>query len=359
MTDLPDPANAPQPTVEPVLQRTISPVAGQLSRARRGGVVIIAGLALGGALVLAATWRTAPKGGETSKDLPARQVVTFEPAAKSPPTVNAPGDQAPSLTSNLAGPQVPALQTDPSGPAANAPSAAPASPLMAFQGNASAGSDAGASTPDLATTGPAISDLDHLRQVSAISMVQAQRLPDRNFLILAGALLPCVLQTAMSSATPGYVSCIIPRDILSASGNVTLLEKGTQVIGEYRGGLQQGESRLFVVWTRAVTPGGVAVTLASPAADPLGRAGFDGVRDTHFWARFGGALLLSLVDDTASSLAPNTRGEVTRLPSDTASVALKSSIGIAPTLEKAQGSEVSIFVAQDLDFSTVYGLRPR
>jgi type IV secretion system protein VirB10 len=38
-------------------------------------------------------------------------------------------------------------------------------------------------------------------------------------------------------------------------------------------------------------------------------------------------------------------------------VALQNSVGIPPTLRKAQGAEVSIFVAQDLDFSGVYRLR--
>ena len=48
-----------------------------------------------------------------------------------------------------------------------------------------------------------------------------------------------------------------------------------------------------------------------------------------------------------------------RVPSDAASVALQGSVGIRPTLRKAQGAEVSIFVAQDLDFADVYRLRPR
>ena len=97
----------------------------------------------------------------------------------------------------------------------------------------------------------------------------------------------------MDSTTPGYVTCLVPRDVYSDNGAVVLMEKGTRVLGEYRAGLRQGQRRLFVLWTRAVTPDGVAIALASPAADALGRAGFDGEIDTHFWERFGGALLLS------------------------------------------------------------------
>ena len=203
--------------------------------------------------------------------------------------------------------------------------------------------------------------LDQLRRISPIGQARAGRLPDRNLLITAGSSLPCVLQTAMDSATPGYVSCLISRDVYSENGAVVLLERGTRVLGEYRGALEPGRGRLFVLWTRAVTPGGVAIALASPAADALGRSGFDGAIDTRFWDRFGGALLLSIVDDAAYAAAGGGQGlqSTARVPSDAASVALQGSIGIPPTLRKAQGSEVSIFVAQDLNFADVYGLRPR
>lgn len=132
-------------------------------------------------------------------------------------------------------------------------------------------------------------------------------------------------------------------------------------LGEYRGGLQQGRRRLFVLWTRAVTPTGVAVALASPAADALGRSGFDGMVDTHFWDRFGGALLLSIVDDGVYTAVGQNDGASStgRLPSDAASVALQGSVDIPPTLRKGQGAEVTIFVAQDLDFAGVYRLQPR
>ena len=165
----------------------------------------------------------------------------------------------------------------------------------------------------------------------------------------------------MDTATPGYVSCVIGSDVYSDNGAVILMEKGAKVLGEYRSGMRQGQSRLFVLWDRAVTPAGVAIGLASPASDALGRAGFDGTVDTHFWERFGGALLLSIVDDTSAAVASrgNQNGETVRMPSDAAGIALQNSVNIPPSLTKPQGSQVAIFVAQDLDFSSVYALRGR
>ena len=221
-----------------------------------------------------------------------------------------------------------------------------------------AGGSAVAGSPE---PGHAPTELDRLREGSAIGLAKASRLPDRHYLIIAGASIPCTLQTAMDTATPGYVSCLIGQDVYSDDGAVILMEKGTKVLGEYRSGIKQGQSRLFVLWTRAVTPAGVAITLASPATDALGRAGFDGALDTHFWDRFGGALLLSIIDDSAAAVATHAdpNGETLRVPSDAAGVALQNSINIPPSLKKAQGSQVSIFVAQDLDFSTVYAVKAR
>ena len=202
--------------------------------------------------------------------------------------------------------------------------------------------------------------LDGARRASAIGRQSARAIGDRNYLLTAGTHIPCVLQTAMDSSVPGYVSCIVPRHIYSDNGRVVLLEKGTRVLGEYQGGLNRGQYRLFVLWNRALTPRGIAIDLASPASDALGRAGLSGGVDTFFWERFGTALLFSLVED-ASVIASERIGgggdNVTRVPSDTASTIVQDSQQIRPVLRKNQGEDVGIFVAQDFDFADVYDLR--
>lgn len=192
---------------------------------------------------------------------------------------------------------------------------------------------------------------------------RAGTLGNRNFIVAMGTAIPCVLETAMASDQPGFTTCVINRDVLSDNGRVVLMEKGTQVVGEYRGGLQRGQKRLFVLWNRAKTPKGVIVTLASPATDALGRAGVDGYVDTHWWERFGSALLLSIVGDATSYV--NSRLQdggvdaqgTASAGQQAAAIAVEQSINIPPTLNKHQGELVSIFVARDLDFSGVYGLR--
>jgi type IV secretion system protein VirB10 len=359
--------------------RGISPIAGRFG-GRNSRIVTLAALALGCGAFLFATWDRGDKGAgrqEPPSD-PARQLVPFEPARRE--------DSPPQLTDPEAGPDAPTLTGEPEAPALAAGSSdtdrgpspaerrralaesAQRAPVLAYNRPGqtasaalpSAGSSSIAAQPAVnATVQPTA--LETLRRSSPVGEGRAGVLPDRNLLLTAGATVPCVLQTAMDSATPGYVSCILPRDVYSESGAVILMERGTRVLGEYQGGLQQGRNRLFVLWTRAVTPLGVSIALASPASDALGRAGFDGRVNTHFWDRFGGALLLSLVDDGLYAAVGNDEAarNTARVPSDAAGIALQGSVAIPATLRKAQGSEVSIFVAQDLNFADVYRLRSR
>ena len=204
---------------------------------------------------------------------------------------------------------------------------------------------------------------DGLLRPTKLEGSRAGTLGNRDFIVAMGTSIPCVLETALASDQPGFTSCVINRDVLSDNGRVVLMEKGTQVVGEYRGGLQRGQKRLFVLWNRAKTPKGVIVTLASPATDVLGRAGVDGHVDTHWWERFGSALLLSIVGDAtsyANSRLQDSDVDAQKTASagqQAAAIAVEQSINIPPTLNKHQGEPVSIFVARDLDFSSVYRLR--
>lgn len=213
-------------------------------------------------------------------------------------------------------------------------------------------------TPDRGT-GDNQTELAQRHKATKIQRVAAGSVGDRTFAIEAGRQMPCILQNALDSTIPGLVSCIIPENVRGANGQVVLLDKGTRVIGEYQGGMQQGQSRIFVIWNRAITPAGVSIALGSPGADSLGRAGLGGKTETFFWKRFGGALLISLVGDASTYVTSSVRGvnQVASSPNTAAAAAVENDVRIRPVLRAMQGQEMTIFAANDFDFSNVYSLR--
>jgi type IV secretion system protein VirB10 len=216
----------------------------------------------------------------------------------------------------------------------------------------------------LPITEPADGDIAPLLRPVAIVSAHAQVLPNRRFLLSKGAFIDCTLETAIDSTLPGMTTCITATDTFSSDGTVVLLERGTKLIGETRGQMQQGVARVFVLWTEARTPVGVVVPLDSPGTDELGRSGLSGAVNRHFWDRFGAAILISTLDgavQAAVQSASRGGGPVIYNPSSSANVVtevLKNSVNIPPTLIKQNGDRIQVFVARDVDFRSVYELRP-
>lgn len=193
--------------------------------------------------------------------------------------------------------------------------------------------------------------------------VRATRLAHPELTIVGGSRIPCIIESAFTSDVPGIVSCTVPIDVRGFGGHVVLLPAGTRVVGQSQSGMRQGQRRAFVTWTQATTPEGVVVTLDSPAADQLGKAGLEGDLDNHFFERFGNAILLSFLDtglsvaaDAAAAGAGGTNyvNNFTGAPASLAGTALNQGINIPPTIEFEQGKTCVIYVSKNLSFSDVY-----
>jgi type IV secretion system protein VirB10 len=192
---------------------------------------------------------------------------------------------------------------------------------------------------------------------------KAQMLPTQQFLLPKGAFIDCTLETAIDSTLPGMTTCVTATDTFGVDGKVVLLERGSKLVGETRGDVQNGAARVFVLWTEARTPTGVLVPLDSPGTDELGRSGLPGEVNRHFWDRFGAALLISVVDGAMQAAVQSSSrggGAIIYNPStsqDALTDVLKGTINIPPTVIKHQGDRIQILVARDLDFRPVYELR--
>ena len=254
-------------------------------------------------------------------------------------------------------------------------------PILAYSGSSVpapiqpvASTSGGPSSVAAPPSAPDNSPLAARLKPTSLDGEQASVLKDPDMVIIEGTMIPCTLQTAIDSQLPGLVTCVVPTDIRGSTGNVVLLDHGTKIVGQLESGLLQGQNRVFVDWTRAETPDHVIVTLDLPAADQLGRSGLAGAVNNHFWDRFGGALMLTLVQGAleAGTVAAAGNGNSNSTSQQAAlgfvyaaqsngqsvaNTALANTINIPPTLTKNQGDSVALIVAHDLDFSSVYRLR--
>lgn len=192
----------------------------------------------------------------------------------------------------------------------------------------------------------------------------AGMITNKNLTIAKGIFIDCVLETRIDSTVPGMTSCVVTRNIYGDNGKVLLVERGSKITGEYQSGMQQGQTRIFVLWNRIKTVHGVTINLDSPGTDPLGGSGMPGYVNRHFGERFGAAILLSMIDDafaTAANLTQRSHDNQTIVYNSSSSnanqmaaEALRNTINIPPTLYKNQGERINVLVARDLSFEGVY-----
>lgn len=201
---------------------------------------------------------------------------------------------------------------------------------------------------------------------SQLANGSTQRNEDKSLLLSKGTTIPCVMKTKINSTYQGFTTCQVAKDVYSANGKVLLIERGSSVFGEQNIQIQQGQARVAVLWSKIETPKGVSISLDSPATGQLGEMGVGAKVNNHFWKRFGGAIMLSMIQDGFSALSThlekdNENGNNNTTVSNTTSTAenmmgeiLKNTINMPPTATVNQGSIINIMVVRDVDFGGVY-----
>lgn len=184
--------------------------------------------------------------------------------------------------------------------------------------------------------------------------VQATRFANPGTTVPKGTVVQAVLETALDSNRPGFARAIVSRDVLAFDGSRVLIPRGSRILGEYKSDIALGQNRILIQWQRLMRPDGTVINMDSPSADPLGRAGVRGEVDTHFFQRFAGAILQSALD-VGVQLATRevSEGSIYIGLPGVAQGVVPPPEKIAPTVTVRQGASVSVFVARDLDFTTV------
>ena len=205
------------------------------------------------------------------------------------------------------------------------------------------------------------------QSANKISVAQYLRNPDT--LLVRGTYIRCVLETRIVTDYPGFTSCIVTEPVYSINGRRLLLPKGSKALGRYEG--EPTGPRVAVLWDRITTPNGLDVTLEGPGVDNLGGSGHPGDYNGHWFSKMSSALMISLVSDAfkyeAAEHGPKTSevtsgGTIVSQPFESntaktmerlANQALSKAESRPATVTINQGTVLNIYVAKDVDFSSV------
>lgn len=186
--------------------------------------------------------------------------------------------------------------------------------------------------------------------------------------LFPGAVISASLVTEINSESPGPVIAQVTQAVYdSAVGRTMLIPQGARLIGDYKSSTRYGQSRIAIMWSRIIMPGGDEITLDEAALDPSGAAGVAGKVDNHWGEVFGAAALGTLINIGVAStedpaLTYGGIGVVSRDPVDQAindGVQRSASIvtnrvvdrglAIPPTIRVDAGKRISVLVTRRLN----------
>jgi len=324
-------------------------------KGKSDGLGLAAGVAVIGLLGAVTLWsmnaaRTNQPEGVGGK-APVQQAPAVPPQAVT--MVAAPAAQpAPGVVRADPAPQ-PVLAQMPGGQVAPVQAANPyANPTVVFDAGAARGTSLGVAPGEKPEGGATTSSAgDFAAKVGGVGggTAQARAMANPATTVTQGTLIPAVLETAIDTDVPGFVRAVVSQDVRSFDGTRVLVPRSSRLIGQYQSGLQGGQKRAYVIWTRLIRPDGASVNIASPAIGFDGTTGLAGQVNSHFFKRFGSSMLLSVIGGLATGGASVILGG----GASAAQTAAQQDGQIGPTVRVRAGEPIRVFTARDLDFGAV------
>ena len=245
--------------------------------------------------------------------------------------------------------------TQPQQPSGEQPSLPP-SMLADIQGGSSSGLGGESSTRKR-------SSLSNLGGTT-FAPAKAYLAPNRKYLVSHNTYTRCALYNEIISTHPGMVDCRLTDPLYSADGSTVIAAAGDKLTGEQTVEVGPGETSVFTTWTEIETQSGVRAKLDSLGAGPMGASGTEAWINRHYMQRFGGAVMLSFIQDALQAASNTTQkssgsGGYTVNNSEQnvesmANKALDSTINIPDTAHLLPGTVITVIVARDIDFSSVF-----
>lgn len=244
----------------------------------------------------------------------------------------------------------------------------------------SSGTKPGATSPTDPYTGanqddPNLSFAGGFLGQEKVPKTEARKLPNLNRIITQGKMIDAVLETPINTDVPGMIRGVVSRDVFAESGKTVLIPKGSRMIGTYNSFVLRGNKRVNIIWNRVIRPDGIDISIRSPGADQLARAGINGEVDNKYLEIFSSAFLLSAINigvaygveamsDNKISQTTNSDGSTTKTTTPTGEAALRAVdtfggvagnltqqfFNLRPTITVDQGTRVKVFVNRDLMF---------
>jgi type IV secretion system protein TrbI len=142
--------------------------------------------------------------------------------------------------------------------------------------------------------------------------------------LMQGTAIPARLIDGATSDMPGQITGEVMRNVCDTmTGQDLLIPQGTRLEGTYDISVSAGQDRLGVIWNRLVFPDTSSRQIGSQeGADQAGYAGFKDQVNTHFWDKFGSALMISIAGAGAQLAQPQQSAFSTYNPGSVATGAL-------------------------------------
>jgi type IV secretion system protein TrbI len=181
--------------------------------------------------------------------------------------------------------------------------------------------------------------------------------PASPYVLQAGSVIPAALITGIRSDLPGQITAQVTQHIYdSPTGSLLLVPQGTRLIGQYDAGVTIGQRRVLLVWNRLIFPNGRSIVLErQPGADTAGHAGLEDGVDYHWWdlAKAAGlsTLLAAATELTMSDedrLIQAIRSGAGDTINDAGQQIIQRQLQVAPTLTIRHGFPVRVIVTRDL-----------
>ena len=199
---------------------------------------------------------------------------------------------------------------------------------------------------------------EETKSPATVSAASANAAAGKTYVLFEGTILETVLINRLDGGFAGPVECLLSADVYSNDRQHLLIPAGTKLLGDTRKVDTFGQTRLAVVFHRALMPDGYSVSL--DGFKGLNQIGDTGLRDqvnNHYLRIFGVSLAvgaLGAVSEAGTGGALNaTGGDLLRQgfaqsTAQSSAQILDKFLNVMPTVTIREGHRVKVYLAGDL-----------